>query len=146
MIPGARRIDRFAQFAVTAAEEALTQAGDLEVDPNRVTVNVASGIGGLESLEVLIDNAYQDDPRVSPLWIPMMMCNAAAAAISIRYGFGGQASTPVVACAAGAQAILDGLRQVEWGTPTSPWSAVPRRRSGSPPSRGSPPPGRCPRR
>jgi len=111
----ARRLDRFAQFAVTAAEEALTQAGDLEVDPNRVTVNVASGIGGLESLEVLIDNAYQDDPRVSPLWIPMMMCNAAAAAISIRYGFGGQASTPVVACAAGAQAILDGLRQVEWG-------------------------------
>src|SRR5690606_32361474 len=111
----ARRLDRFAQFAVIAAEEALTQAGDLEVDPNRVTVNVASGIGGLESLEVLIDNAYQDDPRVSPLWIPMMMCNAAAAAISIRYGFGGQASTPVVACAAGAQAILDGLRQVEWG-------------------------------
>lgn len=111
----ARRLDRFAQFAVMAADEALTQAGDLDVDPNRVTVNVASGIGGLESLEDLIGNAYQDDPRVSPLWIPMMMCNAAAAAISIRYGFGGQASTPVVACAAGAQAIIDGLRQVEWG-------------------------------
>lgn len=111
----ARRLDRFAQFAVIAAEEALSQAGELDVDPNRVTVNVASGIGGLETLEVLIGNAYQDEPRVSPLWIPMMMCNAAAAAISIRYGFGGQASTPVVACAAGAQAILDGLRQVEWG-------------------------------
>ncbi|HEX7098747.1 MAG TPA: beta-ketoacyl-[acyl-carrier-protein] synthase family protein [Acidimicrobiia bacterium] len=111
----ARRLDRFAQFAVAAAEEALNQAGDLDVDPNRVTVNVASGIGGLETLEVLIGNAYQEEPRVSPLWIPMMMCNAAAAAISIRYGFGGQASTPVVACAAGAQAILDGLRQVEWG-------------------------------
>src|SRR5690606_19254948 len=77
--------------------------------------HVASGIGGLESLEVLIGNAYTEEPRVSPLWIPMMMCNAAAAAISIRYGFGGQASTPVVACAAGAQAVLDGLRQVEWG-------------------------------
>ena len=111
----ARRLDRFAQVAVIAAEEALSQAGELDVDPNRVTVNVASGIGGLETLEVLIGNAYQDEPRVSPLWIPMMMCNAAAAAISIRYGFGGQASTPVVACAAGAQAILDGLRQVEWG-------------------------------
>ena len=101
--------------ARSAGEALVAQAGDLDVDPNRVTVNVASGIGGLETLEVLIGNAYQEEPRVSPLWIPMMMCNAAAAAISIRYGFGGQASTPVVACAAGAQAILDGLRQVEWG-------------------------------
>lgn len=111
----ARRLDRFAQFALVATDEALAQAGELEVDPNRVTVNIGSGIGGLESLEELIGNAYTENPRVSPLWIPMMMCNAAAAAISIRYGFGGQASTPVVACAAGAQAILDGLRQVEWG-------------------------------
>lgn len=111
----ARRLDRFAQFALVATEEALAQAGDMGVDPNRVTVNVATGIGGLEALETLIGASYEDEPRVSPLLIPMMMCNAAAAAISIRYGFGGQASTPVVACAAGAQAILDGLRQVEWG-------------------------------
>lgn len=111
----ARRLDRFAQFALVAAGEALEQAGDLDVDPNRVSVNVATGIGGLESLEQLIGAAYTPEPRVSPLWIPMMMCNAAAAAISIKYGFGGQASTPVVACAAGAQAILDGIRQVEWG-------------------------------
>ncbi|MFP3914745.1 MAG: beta-ketoacyl-[acyl-carrier-protein] synthase family protein [Actinomycetota bacterium] len=111
----ARRLDRFAQFAMVAAAEALAQAGKLDVDPNRVTVNVATGIGGLASLEDLIGTSYSDNPRVSPLWIPMMMCNAAAAAISIRYGFGGQASTPVVACAAGAQAILDGLRLVEWG-------------------------------
>lgn len=111
----ARRLDRFAQFALVAAAEALFQAGELEVDPNRVTVNVATGIGGLAALEDLIAAAYSDNPRVSPLWIPMMMCNAAAAAISIKYGFGGQASTPVVACAAGAQAILDGVRQIEWG-------------------------------
>ncbi|HSJ34820.1 MAG TPA: beta-ketoacyl-[acyl-carrier-protein] synthase family protein [Acidimicrobiia bacterium] len=111
----ARRLDRFAQFALVATEEALTQAGDLDVDPNRVTVNVATGIGGLEALETLIGASYEDEPRVSPLLIPMMMCNAAAAAISIKYGFGGQASTPVVACAAGAQAILDGLRLIEWG-------------------------------
>ncbi len=111
----ARRLDRFSQFALVAAAEALNQAGDLDVDPNRVSVNVATGIGGLAALEDLIGAAYEDDPRVSPLWIPMMMCNAAAAAISITYGFGGQASTPVVACAAGAQAILDGMRQVEWG-------------------------------
>lgn len=111
----ARRLDRFAQFALVAAMEAFGQAGELDADPNRVSVNVATGIGGLESLELLIGSAYSDNPRISPLWIPMMMCNAAAAAISIKYGFGGQASTPVVACAAGAQAILDGVRQVEWG-------------------------------
>lgn len=111
----ARRLDRFAQFALVAAAEALKQAGEPDVDPDRVTVNVGSGIGGLEALEDLIGSSYSDNPRVSPLWIPMMMCNAASAAISIRYGFGGQASTPVVACAAGAQAILDGARQIEWG-------------------------------
>jgi 3-oxoacyl-[acyl-carrier-protein] synthase II len=45
----------------------------------------------------------------------MMMANAAAAAISIKYGFSGQVTTPVVACAAGSQAVLDGLRQIQWG-------------------------------
>ena len=52
---------------------------------------------------------------MSPLLIPMMMCNAAAAAISIKYGFGGPATTQVVACAAGAQAISDALRAIQWG-------------------------------
>ncbi len=111
-----RRIDRFTQFALVAAHEALEQAGSLDsFDPNRVAVSVATGVGGLEALEELISGAYTDDPRVSPLLIPMMMCNAAAAAISIKYGFGGQATTPVVACAAGAQAILDAVRQIQWG-------------------------------
>jgi 3-oxoacyl-[acyl-carrier-protein] synthase II len=78
-------------------------------------VAVATGIGGLESLEELIGKSAGDNPRVSPFLIPMMMANAAAAAISIKYSFGGQVSTPVVACAAGSQAILDGLRQIQWG-------------------------------
>jgi 3-oxoacyl-[acyl-carrier-protein] synthase II len=111
----ARRLDRFSQFALVATEEALTQAGDLDVDPDRVGVCVATGIGGLESLEVLVDGSYRDEPRVSPILIPMMMANAAAAAISIKYGFGGPATTPVVACAAGAQAVSDALRQIQWG-------------------------------
>ncbi|MGH8873520.1 MAG: beta-ketoacyl-[acyl-carrier-protein] synthase family protein [Acidimicrobiia bacterium] len=110
-----RRIDRFTQFALVATHEALEQSGPLDLDPNRVTVAVATGIGGLESLEELIGNSAGDDPRVSPFLIPMMMANAAAAAISIKYSFGGQVSTPVVACAAGSQAILDGLRQIQWG-------------------------------
>jgi len=110
-----RRLDRFAQFALVAAHEALEQAGPLEVDPNRVTVSVATGIGGLESLEELVHLVDEDEPRASPFLIPMMMANAAAAGISIKYGFGGQVSTPSVACAAGTQAVLDGLRQIQWG-------------------------------
>jgi 3-oxoacyl-[acyl-carrier-protein] synthase II len=111
----ARRLDKFTQFALVAAHEALVMAGDLDIDPNRVTVSVASGIGGLESLEDLVHGTDAPVPRVSPFLVPMMMANAAAAAISIKYGFGGQVSTPVVACAAGSQSILDGLRQIQWG-------------------------------
>ncbi len=110
-----RRLDRFTQFAMVAAHEALEQSGSLDIDPTRVTVSVATGIGGLESLEELVHVADEDDPRASPFLIPMMMTNAAAAGISIKYGFGGQVSTPSVACAAGTQAILDGLRQIQWG-------------------------------
>jgi 3-oxoacyl-[acyl-carrier-protein] synthase II len=110
-----RRLDKFTQFALVAAHEALEQSGQLDIDPNRVTVSVATGIGGLESLEELVHGSDADDPRVSPFLVPMMMANAAAAGISIKYGFGGQVSTPVVACAAGSQAVLDGLRQIQWG-------------------------------
>jgi 3-oxoacyl-[acyl-carrier-protein] synthase II len=110
-----RRLDKFTQFALVAADEALGQAGDLQVDPNRVTVSMATGIGGMESLEQLVHESDNDEPRVSPFQIPMMMANAAAAAISIKYGYGGQASTPVVACAAGSQSIVDGLRLIQWG-------------------------------
>ncbi len=110
-----RRLDRFSQFALVAMQEAIAQSGDLEVDPNRVTVSVATGIGGLESLEDLIHASDEENPRVSPLWVPMMMANAAAAAISIKYGYGGPVTTPVIACAAGSQSILEGLRQIQWG-------------------------------
>ncbi|HZD21784.1 MAG TPA: beta-ketoacyl-[acyl-carrier-protein] synthase family protein [Acidimicrobiia bacterium] len=110
-----RRLDKFTQFALVATEEALAQSGDLDIDPNRVTVSIATGIGGLESLETLIHAADEENPRVSPFQVPMMMANAAAAAISIKYGFGGQVATPVVACAAGSQSIVDGLRQIQWG-------------------------------
>lgn len=110
-----RRLDRFTQFAMMATHEAFEQSGPLGVELNRVTVSLATGIGGLESLEILIHNSDEDEPRVSPFLIPMMMANAAAAAISIKYGFGGQVTTPAVACAAGAQSILDGLRQIQWG-------------------------------
>lgn len=110
-----RILDKFTQFALVAAQEAFSQSGLPEIDPGRVTVSVATGIGGLEALENLVHASDAESPRVSPFQIPMMMANAAAAAISIKYGFGGQVSTPVVACAAGSQSVLDGLRQVQWG-------------------------------
>lgn len=110
-----RRLDRFTQFALVATQEAFGQSGELEADPRRVAVSVATGIGGLESLEILIHESDEEKPRISPFSIPMMMANAAAAAISIKYGFGGAVTTPVIACAAGSQSILDGLRQIEWG-------------------------------
>ena len=110
-----RRLDKFTEFALVAAEEAFAQSGEIDIDPNRVTVAIATGIGGLESLETLVHESDKDSPRPSPFLIPMMMANAAAASISIKYGFGGQVSTPVVACAAGSQSILDGLRQIQWG-------------------------------
>ncbi|MFQ5524019.1 MAG: beta-ketoacyl-[acyl-carrier-protein] synthase family protein [Acidimicrobiia bacterium] len=112
----ARRMDKFTQFALVATQEAFAQSGEFAgVDHNRITVSVATGIGGLESLETLVRTSDQENPRVSPFMVPMMMANAAAATISINYGFGGQANTPVVACAAGAQSILDGLRLIQWG-------------------------------
>ena len=70
-----RRLDRFTQFGVVATEDALGMAGGLGAyDPDRVTVSIATGVGGLKSLEDLILNTYSDEPtRLSPLWIPMMM-------------------------------------------------------------------------
>ena len=110
-----RRLDRFTQFALVAADEAFSRSGDLSVDPNRVAVSIATGIGGLESLENLVHASEKEEPRATPFAIPMMMANAAAAAISIKYGFGGPTTTPAVACASGSQSVLDGLRQIEWG-------------------------------
>ncbi len=111
----ARRLDRFSQMGLVATEEALAMSGGIDADPTRVAVSVATGIGGLESLEELVHGSEVDEPRVSPFLVPMMMANAAAAAISIKYGFSGQVSTPVVACAAGSQSILDGVRLIQWG-------------------------------
>ncbi len=110
-----RRLDKFTQFALVAADEAFRQSGEIDIDPNRVAVSIATGIGGLESMETLVHESEADEPRVSPFQVPMMIANAAAAAISIKYGFGGSVTTPVVACAAGSQSIVEGLRQIQWG-------------------------------
>ena len=112
----ARRADRVEQFALAAASEAFTQAGTLNVDPARFGTIFATGIGGLHTLEeqVLVC-AEKGERRVSPFLVPMMMANAAGAAISMRHGLQGPNETIVTACAAGTHAIGYAARLIAWG-------------------------------
>lgn len=115
----ARRSDRFAQFAIVASDEALSQAGwagELPYDPSRVACIVGTGIGGLGSLEQQEGVLRERGPRsVSPLSVPLMMGNAAAAALAMRHGIHGHTYGVVSACAAGAQAIGAAVRAIESG-------------------------------
>jgi len=119
-----RRVDRFTQLAVAAAEEALTDAagsveqvvGALGVDPERAGVFVGTGVGGLDTLETqVLVHAEKGPRRVSPFLVPMIMCNAAAATISMRHGFRGPCENTVTACAAGTHSIGNAARLVATG-------------------------------
>ncbi len=104
----ARRTDRFGQMALAAAAEALEQTGDLSADPDRIGVWVGTGVGGLRTLEDQIQvRIEKGERRVSPFLVPMLMANAASAAISMRYGFSGPCENTVTACAAGTQSIAN---------------------------------------
>jgi 3-oxoacyl-[acyl-carrier-protein] synthase II len=114
----ARKTDRYAQFAVVAAEEALSHAGLLEDKPDgdRTGVIVGSGIGGMLSFESNHTALIKRGPgRVSPFFIPMMISDMAAGLISMRYGFHGPNFSVVSACATGAHAIADSAMQIKVG-------------------------------
>ena len=115
----ARRLDRFAQFAVVAADEAIAHAGwsdGLPYDPMRVGLIMATGIGGITTVETNHDLMREKGPmRISPLGIPMYMPNAAAAAISMRHGLQGQAFGVVSACASSGHAIGLAARMIQYG-------------------------------
>ncbi len=111
----ARRHDKFAQFAIVSSTEALEQAGDLSsYDPSDIAVSYGSGIGGLATLEAQIGvQIEKGEKRVSPFLVPMMMANAAGAAVSLRHGAKGPCEAIVTACAAGTHSIgraLDWIR------------------------------------
>ncbi|MGE0066762.1 MAG: beta-ketoacyl synthase [Solirubrobacterales bacterium] len=115
----ARRLDRFAQMAVVAAGEATAQAGiaeELPYEAHRIGCVVGTGIGGLPSLEEnqrkLIERG---EKAVSPLAVPLMMGNAAAAAVAMRHGLHGHCYGVVSACAAGAHALGDASRIIRAG-------------------------------
>lgn len=108
-----RRTDRYAQFAFAAAHEALEQAGEIDADPTRRGVFLGTGIGGLTTLEDQIINRYEKgERRVSPFLVPMMMANAAAGGLSMRYGWQGPAENTVTACAAGTHSVGNGARWI----------------------------------
>ncbi len=115
----ARRLDRFAQFAVVAADEALAQAGWGEAkpyDPLRIGCVIATGIGGIATVEANHDTMRQRGAeRVSPLGVPMYMPYAAAAAVAMRHALRGQMYGIVSACAGGAHALGSALRMIQYG-------------------------------
>jgi 3-oxoacyl-[acyl-carrier-protein] synthase II len=112
----ARRADKFQQFSVASAQMALDDAGELRVDPARAGVIFGTGVGGLETLQQQITVLVEKGPRrVSPFLVPMIMGNAGAAAISMRFGWRGPCETVVTACAAGTQSIGNAARLIQSG-------------------------------
>ena len=114
-----RRQDRFTQLAVVAADEALAGAGwadELPVDPDRVGCVIGTGIGGLGSLEREQGVLWEKGPKaISPLAVPQLMGNAAAAAVAMRHGIHGHSFGVMSACAAGAHAIGQAMRMIQYG-------------------------------
>ncbi|QSB13688.1 hypothetical protein JQS43_19225 [Natronosporangium hydrolyticum] len=122
----ARRLDRFAQFGLAAAAQALTDAGFLsdpatagplpELDPERGAVLIGSGIGGAATWESqAVVRAERGEQAVSPLTVPLVMPNAAAAAASMRWDLQGPCEAISTACATGTHAIGGAARWVAAG-------------------------------
>jgi len=112
----ARRLDRFAQFAVAAAVEAIRDSGlDVsKIDSTRAGVIVGSGIGGLTEIETQHCMLLTKGPnKISPFMIPKLMVNAAAGQISITFGLRGPNSAVATACASGTNAIGDAFKVIQ---------------------------------
>jgi 3-oxoacyl-[acyl-carrier-protein] synthase II len=114
----ARRMDRFAQFALAASTGAVRDAGiDMGGEnPDRCGVVIGSGIGGLETIQeqyrILLERGVG---RVSPFTVPRLMTNAAAANVSIRFGLRGPNTVISTACSTGSNAIGDAMRAIQVG-------------------------------
>ena len=134
----AKRLDRGAQLALIAARDAWADAGAPDVDPTRLGVDWATGIGGVWTLLTAWDTLKEKGARrVPPMTVPMLMPNAAAAAIEMEFKARAGARTVVSACASSNEAIgnaLDHLRLgyadviIAGGTEASPWAPARRLR------------------
>ena len=111
------RSDKFAQYAMGAAVQAVEESGVIgTLPPERVAVYFGSGIGGLNTVSTEISKLESRGPhRVSPLCVPMMIANMAAGMIAIRYNCQGAALPAVTACASGSNAIGEALRVIRHG-------------------------------
>ncbi|KWE50265.1 beta-ketoacyl-[acyl-carrier-protein] synthase II [Burkholderia ubonensis] len=114
-----KKMDRFSLFALSAAQEALKQAGwqpETEDARQRTATIVASGVGGFGAIVDAVRITDNRGPRrLSPFTVPSFLANMAAGHISIRHGFCGPLGAPVTACAASAQAIGDAARLIRAG-------------------------------
>ncbi|MDF0714954.1 beta-ketoacyl-ACP synthase II [Muricauda sp. 334s03] len=115
----ARKLDRFAQYALVSSDEAIADSGiDLDVvDKFRVGVIWGAGIGGLETFQNEVINYANGDgtPRFNPFFIPKMIADIAPGNISIKHGFMGPNYTTVSACASSANAMIDALNYIRLG-------------------------------
>ncbi len=115
----ARKLDRFAQYALVASDEAIEDSGiDLNtIDKYRVGVIWGAGIGGLETFQEEVKNFAAGDgtPRFNPFFIPKMIADIAPGNISIKHGFMGPNYTTVSACASAANAMIDALNYIRLG-------------------------------
>jgi 3-oxoacyl-[acyl-carrier-protein] synthase II len=115
----ARKMDRYAQYAMVASDEAVKDAGfDLEkLDRDRVGVIWGSGIGGLETFQIEVLNFAAGDgtPKFNPFFIPKMIADIAGGHISMKYGFRGPNFTTVSACASSTNAIIDAFNYIRLG-------------------------------
>ena len=112
-----RKCDRYTQFAMVAAEEAVKGSGIIDsISPERIGVYIGSGIGGKETFVSEAHKLYnQGVNRVSPLFIPMMISNIASGQIAIRFGFQGPTLPVVTACATSTNAIGEAYRAIKHG-------------------------------
>ena len=113
-----RRLDRFEQFGIVAADQALKNSGlDLEKeDLDRIGVSIGSGIGGLETIENECGKlATGKSKRVSPFFVPMSIVNLVAGNVAIKYGLRGPCTSIVTACATGTNSIGESFRTIKHG-------------------------------
>ncbi|MGA0041744.1 MAG: beta-ketoacyl-ACP synthase II [Flavobacteriaceae bacterium] len=115
----ARKMDRFAQYAMVASDEAILDANfNLDkLDKLRVGIVWGAGIGGLETFQNEAINFALGDgsPRFNPFFIPKMIADIAPANISMKYGFMGPNYTTVSACASAANAMIDAMNYIKLG-------------------------------
>ncbi|GHV45141.1 3-oxoacyl-[acyl-carrier-protein] synthase 2 [Bacteroidia bacterium] len=116
----ARKLDRYAQYAIAAAKEAVENSGmDLaKIDCDNVGVIFAAGIGGIQTFEQEVGNYYANEeqgPKFNPFFIPKMISDIAAGQISIMYGFRGPNYSTASACASSTNALIDAFNYIRLG-------------------------------